>query len=418
MKLKKTFGVTAAAVTAAVVVGGTAASAGTATPYLFVGWAGGSIVRALDNTVTSDLTAASSINNQGLVSDTNDAANIHIDSLLDAGVVHTSAASSAIPGGYQVRSEAETTNINAFGGLVTADAIDTVTIARVVNGVASTDVHTTFVNLTVGSTHVPVNVAPNTIIRIPNVITVGLNWQAAAAHNDSAFTMAMGAYVSLLKPFGSNAVGASVSISPATSQLGPVVIPPSGHFLQAKAYGTKVTAQVGSLAGIRSDPTAPIAMPAAGTNGDVKVSNIAGVNLNPLASVGAVRDTVYGTNTVDGYDAKATSDIAKVNLLDGFIKADAVGSFARVHGTANGTPVVTGGSTLVTLVINGNPITLDASPNTVINIPNVLKVTLNQQVRTANSILVRALDIQLLAAKSGFPAGAEIEVAVSRVSVH
>jgi hypothetical protein len=32
-------------------------------------------------------------------------------------------------------------------------------------------------------------------------------------------------------------------------------------------------------------------------------------------------------------------------------------------------------------------------------------------------MIVRALDIKLLAARSGFPAGAEIEVAVCRVAV-
>lgn len=420
MKFKTALGrtATAAAVTAATVIGGAAASAGPATPYFFVGWAGGSIVRALDNTVTSDLSAESSINNQGLVSDTNDAANVHINSLLDTGVVHTSAASTAIPGGYQVRSEAETTGISAFGGLITADAIDTVTIARVVNGVASTEVHTTFVNLTVGSTKVPINVAPNTIIHIPNILTVGLNWQAAAAQGDSAFTMAYGAYVSLLKPFGQNAIGASVALSPATSQIAPVIVPPSGHFLQAKAYGTKVDAKVGTLAEIRSDPTAPIAMPAAGTNGDVKTKNIAGVNLNPLAKVGAVTNTVQGTNTEDGYDARATSRVAAINLLGGLIKADAVTSSARVRGSGDGAPIVTGDSSVVTLILNGNPITIDAAPNTVINVANIVVVTINQQIRTPRGITVRALDIKLLDARSGFPAGAEIEVAVSKVSVH
>jgi hypothetical protein len=420
MKFKKTRtgAVTAAAAVAALVVGGSAAgAAGGSTGYLFVGWAGGSIVRALDNTVTSDLTAESSINNEGLVSATNDAAGVTVTGLLNLGAVTTSAKSTAIPGGYQVRSESETANVSALGGAITADAIDTVSIARVVDGVASTEVHTTFVNLKVGTVNVPIHVGPNTIIRIPNIATVGLNFQMAAATGNQGFTIGIGAYVSLLKPAGNSGAGASVSIAPTTAQIGPVVVPPSDKFLHAKAYGTAVHAKVGSLAEIHSDPTAPIGMPALGTGGDVRTKSIAGVNLNPLATVGAIKDTVQGVNTEDEYDAKATSTIGAINLLGGLITADAVASTAHVFGPAgSGLPTVNGSATIVNLVINGTPIDLNTGPNTIINIPNIVKVTINQQMRSPVGITVRALDIQLLAAKSGFPAGAEIEVAVSKAS--
>jgi hypothetical protein len=424
MKVKSTIGGAVAAVTALTAVlvgGGGAGAANLSTGFEFVGWAGGSLVRAANNVITSDLTAASSINNEGLVSDTNDAAHVTVQDLLNTGEVATSAASTAIEGGYQVRSEARTTGISALGGLITADAIDTTSIAKVVNGVASTSVQTTFVHLKVGSVRVPANVKPNTIIRIPNVATVALNYQLAfTADKNKGYTIGIGAYVSLLKPRGQNAVGAELAISPTTSQLGPAVPPPSGHFLYAKAYGTKVTAKVGSLAGIQSDETAPITMPAAGTdNGEVDTSSIAAVNLNPLAHVGAITDSVQGTNTASAYDGQAGSRIGAINLLNGLIRADAVGSFARVKGAANAiVPSVTGGSTLVNLIVNGKPITLSGQPNTVINILGVAKITINQQIRPTNrSMIVRALDIKLLAARSGFPAGAEIEVAVSRVAV-
>ena len=424
MKLRSALGGVSAAVvavTAALVGGGGAGAAPASTGFEFVGWAGGSLVRAANNIITSDLTAASSINNEGLVSDTNDLAHVAVKDLLNTGEVATSARSSAIEGGYQVKSEARTAGISALGGLITADAIDTTSIARVVDGVASTSVSTTFVNLKVGTLRVPVNVKPNTIIRIPNIATVALNYQLAFTDQaDSAYTIGIGAYVSLLKPRGSNAIGAELAISPTTSQLGPVVVPPSGHFLYAKAFGTQVTAKVGTLVGIQSDETAPITMAAAGTeNGEVDTSSTAAVNLNPLAHVGAIVDSVQGTNTADAYDGRAASRIGAINLLNGFIRADAVNSFARVHGPADAIiPSVTGGSTLLNLFINGKPITLSGKPNTVINILGVAKITINQQIRPTNrSLIVRALDIQLLNAKAGFPAGAEIQVAVTHVSV-
>lgn len=422
MKRKGTLGTTAAvigAATIAIAVGATAGGAAVgSTGYEFVGWAGGSLVRAANNTITSDLTAASSINNEGLVSDSNSAAAVSVPNLLNTGVVKTSTASTAIDGGYQVESRAETANVSALGGLITADAIDTVSTVKVVDGVASSSVKTTLVNLKVGTIRVPLTVAPNTIIRIPNIATVALNYQLSSAKAGTGYTIGIGAYVSLLKPRGDNAIGAELAISPTTSQVAPVVVPPSGHFLYANAYGSQVKAQIGSLVGIQSDPTAPISMPAAGTDGLWRTSQITGVHLDPAAAVGVITDSVYGTNTSTSYDARATSKVASVNLLGGLIKADAVTSSARVSGLAAlGVPlVVTGDSTLLNLSINGSAIPVTASPNTTINLLNIAIVTINQQIKTSHSMIVRALDIKLTTAAYGFPAGAEIQVAAVRAS--
>ena len=416
---------TRTALTATAVVGaaGTAiaigaAAVGASTGYSFVGWAGGSLIRAANNTVTSDLTAASSINYEDVATDTNSAAAVHIPNVLDTGVVKTSAISSVIDGGYQVVSTAETGAISALGGVIKADAIKTVSIAKVVNGVASASTNTTFVNLKVGTVKVPVNVAPNTIIRVPNIATVALNYSLAFAKGNSAFNIGIGAYVSLLKPFGSNAIGAEVALSPTYAALGPVVVPPSGHFLYANAFGTRVTADVGTLVGVHSDPTAPITMAAAGTDGQPVTSSIASVNLNPVAKVGAVTDSVTGINTSTKYDALATSKVAAINLFNGLIKADAITASARVRGAATALiPTVTGSSSLVNLVINGKAIPISTSPNTRINLLNIAVVTINQQIRKGNAITVRALDIKLSTAAYGLPAGAEVIVASAIANV-
>jgi hypothetical protein len=415
MKIKGT------AVTAAAVVGAAvtalaigAGAVGASTGYSFVGWAGGSLVRAANNTITSDLTAASSINYEEPASDTNSAAAVQIPNLLNTGVVSTSAVSSKITGGYQVVSTAETAGISALGGAITADAIKTTSVATVVDGKASASTNTTFVNLKVGTVKVPANVAPNTTITIPNIATVALNYSLAFAKDSSAYNIGIGAYVSLLKPRGDNATGAELALSPTYAALGPVVVPPSGHFLYAKAYGTKVAARVGTLVGVQSDETAPVTMAAAGTNGVPETSYLAGVHLDPAASVGAVQNSVTGINTSTRYDALATSRVAAVNLFNGLIKADAIKAAARVRGAASAlVPTVTGSSSLLNLTINGKTIPLNASPNTKINLLNFAVVTINQQIRTAKTITVRALDIKLSTAAYGLPAGAEVQVATA-----
>jgi hypothetical protein len=408
---------TAAATVGATVIGGAGAGAA-ATNYSFVGYAGGTFVRALNNTIESDLTAASSINTTVVpAADHDNVATVHLAQLLNAGAVTTSTATANIPNGYEVVSQARTAAVNALNGLITADAIQTVTVAKVVNGVASSSVQTTLVNLRIGGKAIPITVPKNFHIEIPGIARIYLNWQSGGAQGNKAIEMGVGAYVSLLQPEGSFEAGASLAISAAYAALGPVVPPPSGHFLFAKAYGTSIHANVGTLVGVQSDPTAPVTMAAAGTDGKPQTSSIAAVHLGQLTNVGVVTDTVIGTNTTSGYDAAASSKVASINLFGGAIKADAITAFARVFGPASGSPTTQASSKLVNLVIGGKAIPINAGPNTTIRIANLATVVINQQVRRANSVLVRALDITLSTAAYGLPAGAEIQVAVAQVSV-
>ena len=387
-----------------------------ATDQLFVGYAGGSLVRALDNTVTSDLTAASEINNTGLVSDDNSAANVVVNSLLTATAVQTSTTSRQITGGYEVVSRAHTAGANLLGGAITVSAIDTTTTSRVVNGVTSSNSKTELVGLKIPGVKVPVDIPENFKVSIPGVATVILNYKLTAANDPNIMTIGAGLYIGLLKPFGRNPVGAAVTVNLTYAALGPAQIPDSGHIISGKAFGTQVTADVGSLAHVKSDPTAPVGLPAGGTSGQPKTSSVAGVNLTSLAKVGAVATSVQGVNTNSVRDAQASARVAGVNLFNGFIKADAVTATATAHDTGSGVKT-TGASQLVKLVIGGKAITVNASPNTVLNL-GIGKITINQQVKAGKRITVRALDIVLGKAGYGFPAGAEVQVAVATAAVN
>lgn len=390
--------------------------AGAATDYLFVGYSGGSLVRAVNNTVTSDLTAASEINNQALVSDTNTAAHVAVSSLLTTDAVSTATGARAISGGYEVVSRSHTANASLLGGAITVSAIDTTTTSAVVNGRPSSQSTTTLAGIKIPGVKLPVNIPPNYQVSIPGVATVILNYKLTTTNGPNVMTIGMGLYIGLLKPFGNNGVGAAVAVNLTYAALGPAQVPDSGHVTLGKAYGTQVTAQAGSLAQVQSDPTAPISMAAGGTDGKTQTRNIAGVHLTPLATVGAVTDSINGTNTNAVWDSQTGSRVAAINLFNGLIRADAVTAYAHVHGTPNGGVTVSGRSDLVRLTINGKPIALNTSPNTVLNL-GIGKVTINQQIKSAKKITVRALDIVLGKAGYGFPAGAEVQVAVATASV-
>ncbi len=403
--------VAVAATSAAVLVGSEAAGA---SDFQFVGFAGGSYVRALNGTITSDLTAASNINGQTPgISDSNNAAGLSVPSLLTAGAVNTSTVSSAVPGGYKVVSESKTAGISALGGLITATAVDSISTATLIDGVANTSVTTQLLGIKIAGINLPVNIPPNYHVTIPNIATVYLNYAQVARNAPSVLALGIGIYVGLLKPFGNNAIGAALAVNPTYAAIGPVTIPVSNHIVSGKAYGTSVKADVGTLAHVQSDPTAVVSMAAGGTpGGQLVTSNVAGVDLTPLLHVGAVTDTAKGVNTVPLRDSETTAKIAGLNLFGGAIKADAITADAHVTGSSAGI-TISGGSGLVNVSIGGHALALNTAPNTVINVLGLGTVTINKQVRTNHSISVIAIDIVLGSAQSGLPVGAEVQLAAA-----
>jgi hypothetical protein len=387
------------------------ASGAGASSYYFVGYAGGSLVRALNNTVTSDLTAASVLSGSSLTTATNKAAGVNVPNILTAGAVSTSTSAQAVTGGYKVVSRGETAGVSALNGLITADAIDTTATSSLINGKIAGNVTTTLVGVKIIGINLPVKIPQNYHVTIPNVASVYLNYTQVAGKDQSIMTIGAGILITLLKPQGNNGVGAAASVNLTYAALGPVLPPVTGHSLHGNAFGTKVTANVGSLLGVQSDPTAPIAVPGLGTAGVTRVSNIAGVALSPTLKIGAVTTTATGTNTNAHWESETTAAVAGVNLLNGLVTADAVKTDAHVNGLPGTTTKVTGSTILVHLKIAGALIPIDTKPNTTIKLLNIGTVIVNQQVSSANAITVRGLYIKLTTAAYGLPAGAVVQVA-------
>jgi hypothetical protein len=395
----------------ATVVGGTGAAA---TPsYAFLGYAGGSLVRAADNTITSDLSAVSQIFGGVGTSDSNDLASARVSNLITTGAVTTSSAVTAIPGGSKAVSEVHTADVVLLGGAIRIEAIDTVSTVKNVNGVPSADTNTTLVGIKIAHVHLPVEIPKNFAVTIPGIATLVLNMALDGTRGDQALAYGGGLYLSLLKTRGPSPLGTTVVLNPTYAAMG--VGDPSSHDVSGNAYGSKVTTDAGKLANVHSDPTAPVHV-FGGTDGTI-TSSIAAVNLSPVLHVGAITDTARAVNN-GGQDVETTSEIAGVNLLGGLIKADAINVDAHVQGPAGGPYVVTGTSSLANLVIDGNKIPINAAPNTKIAVGNLLVVTINQQKKSGNLVTVRALDIQILKKNHGLPAGVEIQVASATAQAH
>jgi len=414
--------VTGIAVTAVTVAGTLAATetAGAATGILVVGSAGGSYVRALNSTVTSDVTALSGVNTlSSSATSTNTAASAVVSGVAAVGAISTSVKVTPIRNssnaviGKQMVSEVKTANVNLLGGSITIGAIDTVNIVKIVNGVAFASANTTFTAVHAAGLTVPVVIPQNFAISLPGIATVVINQSITGAVGGTAEAIGNGVSIRLLKATGSTPAGSTVVVASTFGALVNFSAPNTGHSIGGTAYGTKVHAAVGTLADVRSDPTAPVYVPLAGTPTGPKVSSIAAVNLAPTLQIGAITDTASGTNTTALGFAHTTSKIASINLLGGLIKAGAITADAHASAPTSAATSVGGTSQLANLVINGHPITISTSPNQVITIAGLATITINQQLATPFTVTVRALDITLLAAVGGLPAGAEIQIATA-----
>lgn len=132
-------------------------------------------------------------------------------------------------------------------------------------------------------------------------------------------------------------------------------------------------------------------------------NTVVSAGLGTLGSLGALTTSASGTIAGNGTrTAAAGAQTAKVSLLAGLITADAVTTNARAQQALTtsgpGTVTVSGGTTFTNLRVAGVLIAADPGPNTVISVPLVASVILNQQTTIAggDGITVNALDVTLL----------------------
>lgn len=419
--MRRTRGVVALLSSAALIAGGSLVGivaggngAGAVEVQLYSAFAGGAYVKVGDNTVSSELSSPSSICCFGAQSDTGNVASATIKGLLSAQAVKTSTTATVISGGYHIVATAKLTGVNALNGLITASALTTTNDVVIQNGTVTGTTTSQFLGLHVAGHTLPKIIPDNFTLNIPGVAAVALNFSQKVISGKQIYVHGSGIAITLLKPRGTAPAGAIIEVGPSLINAGTEDVGTTGHAVGGEAYGTYVNVDAGhGTVTVQSDPTADIKLPFPGTGGQTNTRAIAGVHLNPAANVGAVTNTVEGINTPDGYEAHTTSKVAGVNLFNGLLRVDAVTADARSAGGATASPGITGDSQILNLRIAGKLIPVNTSPNTTINVANLGRITINQQIRSPHGITVRALDIVLNTGRYGLPVGSEVQVAVA-----
>lgn len=339
----------------------------------------------------------------------NSTAGINVPGLLSSGTIETTGATSASP--IQSSTSATVQNVSLLDGLITATAVKSVaTASNDGTDFAASAEGTTFANVNVLGLPVDVDVPPNTRILLPLIGSVTLNEQRPSVTGNSADMRVAAIHVRVtnaLNPLGIPA-GTNIFVAVATAGLSA----PAGGFLGGFAYGTQV--QAAGL--LNSGPTFLATLPCAGTNGVVRDNTGAGLNLPLVLNSGTIQNTVQGSVTATTADGESTSTVEDLNVLNGLITATGVRSVATASRSGGVTTLSSEGSTFATITVDGDPLVVaDIEPNTVINIPGVGRVILNQVITTATSIEVRAIHLIIEVGQiGGLPVGARVFVAVAK----
>ena len=396
-----------------------AAAAAAPTDPVFHAVSGGSRINVA-GVVRSELTAASTLRVETAPRYVeNKTADVNIlNGLIKARAVSTYQRTTArLGGGTTVTSEAKIADVSLLNGAITVDAIETKAIATINGaGEVSRSGNTRLVGVHIKDHNVPLTVPKNFGLTIPGVAKVVLNEVRGQIGGDALIkSQATGIHIIILKPRDDISVGANIEITPTMARI-LLPTPINGEPAFGFAYSSRVTAHVGDALRVVSAPTAVVICPAGGTNGVDLTNATARVRLPGLVDVQGLANTANAVVTDTDTDATMTAKIGAVNLLNGAITLDAVTATSRVVQHGSDPPTKTVSSQILNLVIGGNPVPVNVDPNTVIEIPGLVKVIINEQTELPfpyNGKAVRALHVIALPDAPDDIAGIDIEVGVA-----
>lgn len=167
------------------------------------------------------------------------------------------------------------------------------------------------------------------------------------------------------------------------------------------AYGAEVSATALGLLKTTIGPVPSVTLPSSGSTSAI-TQTLASVSAAGLLSTGVLSVSTQGA---PGGDVTSSAQVADVNVPT-ILTATAI--TAECKAAADGT--LSGSVNLADAKVGGVAVDADTSPNTVIDLAGLAKVTLNEQIETGAGtadpqIVVNAVDIQLLSGLSSIGTG-------------
>lgn len=377
---------------------------------------GATYIKALGGVVQSDLTAQTAIAGGAQGSQKNSTAAANVGTLVSVGAAETKTTSVKSGGNIELTSNARVAGVNLLNGLIKIDAVETtVTTTGKPDGTSSHVANTKLAGIKILGINLPLDIPKNYGVNIPGVAAISLNFSAHAGTQELSATRGWAVAVQLLKAQNGFDAGTTIVLNPVNHYLQEAVPADNAPRLGGFTYASRISAKVGTQINVVSDPTAFVATPFNGSNGNELRNTTATISLPGIATVGAITSTSTSKRDPNG-DAEIVNAnrTAKINVLGGLIKADAI----QVEATGklvNGVWTQSLKMTTLNLVVAGIQLPVNVSPNTAIDVLGLGKVELNKQAVAPGSKANRidGLKITLDTAQAGLPVGAVIEFAIA-----
>jgi hypothetical protein len=344
------------------------------------------------------------------ISDTNSVSNVSLPPIAITGVVDTSVASAVVSGGTAATATANVAGLSLLGGLITADAVKSVSSSiSGSTGFSTSAAGTTFTNASVLGIPVLIHVAPNTRIALPGIGFVILNEQQPQVTLTGASLTVNSIHVHVTQ---TNILGLQVGtqLIVAHAQSNTLV---NVGLLQGFGYGSSVTAAGVLNAGRSAAVTLPCVAQGEVTN------SVVSVILPGVLSTGTVHSTAQGSVTPTGTSGQVTASVEGLSLLSGLVGATTITADASVSTNGSAVTLSDSGSLFVGLAVTGHPeIGGNPAPNTRVSLTGLGTLWLHRVIQTSTAIEVRMVELVVDAPNTlGLPVGADIRVAVAHVGV-
>ena len=381
--------------------------------WTYFSQSGGTQAKLIGTVVSSDLTGASNLGGTAFVGESsNGVAKVSVPGLIEVGAITTSQVASPFGSdGLQITSKAKIGGIDLLSGAIKVDAVETTNIARATPSGFSKEAESKLATLTIGGKSYPLESAPNTTIEIPGLAKVVINEQLSNSGPSGIETKVNALKVTLLEDFAGAKLGSTIKLASSGINIlngGPSNAIPVGGF----CYGLAAKVKAKDIA-VAVPPLPFLTIPSVGTGGKRFTNSTADVDLpQGLLKVGALECSVSGLSEVGSADAFAASEIARVDLFGGLIKADAIKVRSHVSKTPTGS-VEEQSMTFVNLKVGSRKIPLDVKPNTRINVLGLGQVNINKQASQSGYSAIIGVEVILSVKKLGLPVGAQVHLGVA-----
>lgn len=411
--MRRTFTASAVVLTALLASVGFISPVQAATPiWNYYSTSGGTQAKLIGSLVTTDLTGASNLGGaQFSDSRTNAVAGVSVPGLLEVGAITSSQVVTPFQDGIEVTSKAKVAGIDLLSGAIKLDAVEVTNKVQAVPGNFSNSFDSKLLNLTIAGKSYPLSAQPNTKIGIPGLAEVTLNEQTVNKGASGIQTKIVALKVTLLKDFGGAKLGSTIELTPSNvtvvSADGSQVGVPVGGF----AYGSAVIAGAGNIRA-NVPPTALLNIPSIGTAGKTFSNSTATVNAGKVLNLGVVETQINATSAVGFSDAFAQAQIARINLLNGAVTADAIKVKSKVMKTLEGNTQEQS-MDFINLKVAGKVIPINVKPNTSINVLGLGVVYLNQQLSAPGYSAIVGVRVIVGTKALGLPVGADVQLGVA-----